>query len=209
MRIYLAGLMVFVGIGIFLVDARSAVMAAEYPWRLRVNKQDIEVYTRPVDGSTTLEFKAQAIIAAPVSRVIAVFEDVNLMPAWFHQCTAATLISREDENSKIVHLVMHLPWPVTERDCVYRINRSGDLTQGALTYTVMAVPEMAPADNARIRVPYLKGTWRFTALSDGKTAVYFQQHSDPGGSIPSFISNSIVVEMPFNSLKNLKTLLLK
>ena len=183
-----------------------ALQAAEHPWKLRVNKGGVEVYTRPVDGSATLEFKGSTIVDAPLSRVVSVFENVERMTAWFYQCTAARMVQREDHQQKVVYMILHLPWPVTERDCVFRISRSVDNTTKALDYTVVALPDSLPVDHARIRVPYLKGYWRFTPRTDGKTGIYFQQHSDPGGVIPAFISNSLVVNMPYHSLKGLRAL---
>ena len=199
----------FIIVCVFSVFFYSPTLqAAEHPWRLRVNKGGIQAYTRPVDGSAILEFKASVIVDAPLSQVIALFEDVKKMTSWFYQCTASRIIQEgADGQSKIVYIILHLPWPVTERDCIFQISKSVDSTAAVLNYTIVALADRLPADRARIRIPYLKASWRFSSLADGKTEIYFQQHSDPGGFIPTFISNSIVVDMPYNSLKNLRALI--
>ena len=37
-----------------------------------------------------------------------------------------------------------------------------------------------------------------------QTEVTYQVHTEPGGSVPSWLANKFVVEAPFNTLKALK-----
>jgi len=189
-----------------LLSARS-LEAAEHPWRLRIDKDGVQAYTRQVDESSILEFKANIIVDVPLSDVVSVFEDVTRMTGWFYQCTLAELVQKEDDINKVVYMTLRLPWPVTARDCVCRISKAVDSKTGALDYMVTALPDRRPLERTKIRVPYLKGVWRFVPLADGRTEIHFQQHSDPGGLIPTFISNSLVVDMPYHSLRRLRALI--
>ncbi|MBF0331412.1 MAG: START domain-containing protein [Candidatus Omnitrophica bacterium] len=183
-------------------------MADEHPWTLRIDKQGIKAYTRKVDGFSILEFKADMTIKAPLSEVLAVFEDVGITRQWFYQCTESRLVADENPTRKIVYILLHLPFPVSERDCVFQIDRMEDLAAGKVDYAVVALPDRLPRRPGPVRVPYLKAVWHFVQLADGRTRIEFQQHSDPGGFIPDFISNSLVVDIPYNSLNNLRTLVL-
>ncbi len=58
-------------------------------------------------------------------------------------------------------------------------------------------------------MPYLKGLWRFTPLGDGRTEMYYQQHSEVGGHIPAWLVNKLAVNIPFNSLERFRDLLSK
>jgi hypothetical protein len=179
-------------------------MAAEYPWQLRMNKDEIRVYTRKVEASSILEYKANVIVDEPLAKMIRFFEDVKKMPQWYYQCVQAELVQAEDKEKKIYYFVLHLPWPVTERDCVFSQIKSFNPDNGAVSYIISALPERLPGQKGKIRVLSLNSIWRFTPLKDGRTEVYFQQHSNPGGSIPSFLVNKLSVEIPFYSLKNLR-----
>ena len=185
----------------------SEISAAEYPWKLRINKEDIAVYTRKVEASPILEYKANMSVQAPLDKVIRFFEDVKKMPQWYYQCVQAELLPGDGTEKQIIYFVLRLPWPVTDRDCVFSWVKSLDSVSGEVGYTLNAVSGKLPEQKGKIRVVYLKSSWRFTPLKDGRTEVYFQQHSNPGGSIPTFLVNKLSVEIPFYTFKNLRKML--
>ena len=66
------------------------------------------------------------------------------------------------------------------------------------------LPDELPLKKGMVRVQAINSVWRFTPLADGQTEIYFQQHSDPGGSIPALLVNRLVKDIPFNTLKNFR-----
>lgn len=58
MRIVVSGLFVIFS----LIFSSPAVMALEYPWQVRMDKEGISVYTRRVEVSPILEYKANVIV---------------------------------------------------------------------------------------------------------------------------------------------------
>jgi hypothetical protein len=50
----------------------------------------------------------------------------------------------------------------------------------------------------------LRGYWKITPLEEGKSEVVYQAHTDPGGNIPDMAANIVVVDIPYNSLFNMK-----
>ncbi|MDE2222914.1 MAG: START domain-containing protein [Candidatus Omnitrophica bacterium] len=182
---------------------------AEYPWALKLRQDGVSVYTRKVPGSDILEFKSDVIVNAPIKKVTAFFEDAREVPKWSYQCRRMRLVQDERPQSKVFYYVIHLPWPVTQRDCVFRRIKSVDPATGVVTYGLTGLPQRLPQKRGNVRVTYLKTIWRFTPLKDGRTGVYYQQFSNPGGSLPPFLANALVVEIPYNSLKNFRTLVQK
>jgi hypothetical protein len=199
-----AGVLAVAGICCFA----NGLFAAEYPWKLRVKSDGITVYTRKVEGSPILAFKADMIVDASLDKVVRFFEDEEKIPQWFHQCTRAELLESNGPDQKVLYFVVHLPWPVTERDSVFRRDRSVDRSTGVVTYIATALPERLPVAKGKIRVQALNSTWKFTPLEGNRTEVYFDQHSDPGGFIPPFIVNKLVVDMPVNSFRNMRKMIL-
>ena len=131
------------------------------------------------------------------------------MPQWYYQCVQAEPIQSESAEKYIIYSVLHLPWPVAERDCVFSWVKLLDPVSREVSYTLSAVSGKFPEQKGKIRVLYLNTIWRFTPLKDGRIEVYFQQHSNPGGSIPSFLVNKLSVEIPFYSLKNLRKMIIE
>ncbi len=194
-------------IGLSFCLLRPASAGEELLWQQKINKAGVQVSTRRVAGSPVLEFKGEVIVNAPLAQVVAFYEDPLQLPRWFYQCVDFQIVSIKNSQEQIFYFVIHLPWPVAERDAVFKRVKSMDATSGAIIYTLSALPDRLPQRKDRVRTPYLKTQWVFMSQGDGSTKVLFQQHSDAGGSIPAFIVNKLVVDIPFNSLKNLRRLI--
>ncbi len=184
----------------------SLAYSEEYPWQLRIKKEDTTVYTRKVEGSPILEFKSDIIVSVPIDKAIALFEDEKRIPHWYYQCVSMELLEDEGPSSKIFYFVLNLPWPVAKRDSVFRRIKMVDSITGGITYELTVMSQRLPKQKGKIRVPYLKALWRFTPLKNGQTEIYFQQHGSTGGSIPTFITNALVLDIPFYSLQNFRRL---
>jgi len=182
------------------------LQAQQDPWQLRENKDGIPVYTRKVADSPILEYKSSVTIDAPIHKVIAFFEDEKQISRWYYQCVHSELIETDGPKQKVVYLILHLPWPVTARDIVFQITKFEDLAQGTTNYTIKALPDRLPRAKGMIRVPAIKTLWIFKSISEDRTEVFFQQYSDPGGSIPAFLVNGIAVDTPYFSLKKFREL---
>lgn len=183
-----------------------AAEPAERPWRLRLNDDGIEVYTRKVPGSSYLEFNARMQIKEPILKLMAIIEDQKLATSWFYRCVYSEVLKEEDVNHVVVYTVTHLPWPASERDCVFRITKSVDQVTGVVEYKAEGLPEYHPRKPGKIRVASLSAVWRLISLPDGGTEIVFQQHSEPGGVLPTILANSLVVDIPFDSFRNLRRL---
>jgi hypothetical protein len=184
----------------------SFLHAEDNPWQLKKSQNGIPVYTRKVAGSPILEYKSNAIIGAPMHKVIALFEDEKKIRRWYYQCVHSELVENEATDKKVIYLVLHLPWPVAARDFVFRRTRS-DLPDGSISYSLTALPDRLPLVKGMIRVNSIKSVWTFKPLPKNQTEVFFQQHTDPGGSIPASIINRISVDTPYYSLKNFRKLI--
>lgn len=183
------------------------IHAEEHPWKLRQMKEGIPVYTREVTGSPILEYKSTTVIDAPMSKAIALFEDENQIRRWYYQCAISRLVENESPNRKVIYLILHLPWPVAPRDFVFRRTRSENPASGTIMYSLTALPNRLPLVKGLIRVNSIKSLWTFKPLPNGQTELFFQQHTDPAGSIPPSILNQIAVQTPYYSLKNFRKLL--
>lgn len=188
---------------LFLSPSLYAV--PEYPWELKKNKEDILVHIRRVEGSPVLEYKGEMTVNQDLEKVLAFYEDYSQMPNWFDQCLESRLLDKKSENEKILYFAIDLPWPVNDRDAVYRRIRSKNSETGAVEFALSEFPEYKfPLYPGRVRMPEIHGIWRFTPLEGGKTRVYYQQHGNPGGFIPPVLMNQLVVSIPYKTLKNFR-----
>jgi uncharacterized membrane protein len=181
--------------------------AADFPWKLKKDERGVQVHVRPVEGSEILEYKGAVTVDRPLQEVVAFYEDAGRMPEWFHQCQESRLLEKKSETEKILYFALDLPWPVKDRDSVYRRIRTTDSATGRVEYHASVVPGILPEYPGRIRMPAVRGFWRFTPLGENRTEIYYQQHGDAGGHIPAWLINQLAVSIPFHSLTRFRELL--
>lgn len=85
---------------------------ADGNWKLRINKENLKVYTRIEGKGKINEGRATGIIQAGIREVASHIENISSYTRWMEGCIRANLHKQIDENKKIVYSVNKLPWPL-------------------------------------------------------------------------------------------------
>ncbi len=192
--------------GLLLVLSASAT-AAEPSWQLQKDKNGIRVFTRSVEASPVLEFRAETEIHAPLGTVTSFYEQVERLTQWFYRCKEAQLLKEVSADESLVYFAADLPWPLSDRDGIYRRLKTVDTATGVVSYQLSAANDRYPAQEGRVRVEFLDAEWRFTPQPKGMTRVYYRMHTSAGGFIPVAIVNRFTVSLPFKTLRKLRSIL--
>lgn len=186
-----------------LLGGGSIAYANEWTLEKEDVERDIRVYTRTVENSPLKEFKGVTQIMAPTSAFVALLRDPDVATEWMHQVGKFEVIESPSMTDNLVYTVNETPWPVTDRDAYIRSVMSQDESK-VVTVTLTGVPEFRPVNEDFVRMASLKGFWKFSPQENGITEVTYQVHANPGGSLPDWLVNGIVVDTPYNTLKNLQ-----
>ncbi|MBW0148831.1 START domain-containing protein [Marinobacter arenosus] len=198
------------GLCALLVTALAAAHArAELPaedadgWSLRKEADSIRVYTIDRDDSSFKAFKAEAVIDAPIENLMAVMMNPQSCVEWVHNCTESYAFGTGDFHDRYAYSVNDMPWPVTDRDYVLRIRTRGDQGSGEIIMDLNATPNQRAEFDTRVRVDRSDTLYRF--IPEGsKTRMIWLQHTDPNGSLPGWLVNSLLVDIPVRSLQALE-----
>lgn len=180
--------------------ALSSAQAAE--WRLVKDEAGIKVYLSEVEGSKYQAYRGVALIKADMASLLAQQEDVSGSCAWIHECKEQKLLKREGDTSW-TYSRFNTPWPVTPRDSVLQVTteRGAD---GSVKRVLHGVADYVPEEKGYVRVSKVEGHWTMTPKAGGEVEVVYEVHTEPGGSVPSWLANSFVVDAPFNTLDALR-----
>ena len=173
-------------------------------WQLAKDEDGIKIYLSEVQGSKYKAYRGVVSIDSDVASLRALQEDVKGSCAWIHACAEQSLLKHQGAESW-VYTHFEMPWPVTARDSVLHVV-SEEGADGSLIRKLDGQPDYIPADKDHTRVTSLQGFWRFVPQGEGKVEVTYQVHTEPGGSVPSWLANSFVVDAPFNTLHGLRAL---
>ena len=194
----------------FLVSALAAATArAELPaedseaWTLRKEADHIRIYTIEQPGSRFKAFKAVGVLDAPIENLMAVMANPGSCVEWVHNCIESYAFGNGDFSDRYAYSVNDMPWPVTDRDYVLRIRTRGDRSSGEIAMDLNATPHQRAESSSRVRVDRSDTLYRFTPEGD-KTRMVWVQHTDPNGSLPGWLVNSLVVDIPVRSMEELE-----
>jgi len=171
-------------------------------WEHRTEQEGVRVETRPVPGSGIAAFRGSTEIDAPVDTLLAVLSDAERYPEWFPDCPKAFVLSQEG-NTQVRYAVTATPWPVSDRDAIYRSVVERDPETGGASIRIGVEPDAYPRQDGHVRVLEAEGLWTLVPVTDSRTAVTWEMHLEPGGSVPEWVINRRVVDTPLRALQGL------
>ncbi len=198
---------------IMIIMGLAAILFAS-EWNLVKESKDIKVYTREVEGSDFLEFRGETVVEGTVATLVAILYDTQNCPAWLHECSFGMTLEEVSFEENYIFEIYDLTFPVSDRGVILHSKLSWHGNSASLeTYEIQTFCD----DSSRSRcqevkrlevtpIKYSRGRYIFNALEDNKTKVVWQQHVEPGGSIPTWLVNTMVVDLPYETLLKLQTL---
>ncbi len=182
----------------------APVFGAENVWYLEKEEDNIQVFIAETKGSLVKSFRGVVTVNSSLDSVLSVIADVSSYPRWLHNCRSAKTIKRVGENETFNHIITDMPWPVVDRDSIVHSIKTQNDSTNQVTIKFAAKPEMLNKLPKTVRITDMHGLWELTPLQNANLKILYQMSVDPGGSIPKWLVNSLVVDIPFNTLNNLR-----
>jgi len=176
-------------------------------WEIAKNQNGIKVFTRKNSGEMK-EYRGETTIAASIDDVFNLLNKFENYASWMPSCLENKVIKRISETELYQYNVTDAPWPVSDRDSVIKTKITKQ-TSGVIMIELSAAPDYIPEKSGRVRVPSFKGYWKLTPKDANNTQVVYEGKPSAGGSIPAWLANSSVIDVPFNTLAEIKSRLAK
>jgi hypothetical protein len=180
-------------------------VSADGEWKLLKDKSNIKVFARNVEDSAYDEFRGVAVIEAPLASVLGVLDDVSACPEWINYCASSVILDDNGHDERHIYQINDLPFPAANRDVVARVVTTHDVSTGVITINSTARSDYYPMGK-QTRVAKSDGFFQLTAITASTTEVVWQHHVEPGGVLPGFLANSMIVDLPFKSLLAMRSL---
>lgn len=161
----------------------AVVAAAPGDFEFVENVDGIRVESRPFAGSSFVELRLSTTASVPVAKLCDAAYGDGKIPRDEHTVRTRRVLS-EGRDERVTYEQVNAP-VVSDRDFALKWTRkqSGDRCVVRFAITDAAVP----IDPRVVRLTVISGEWTFAAAPDGKTAVQYVSHSEPGGGLPPFI----------------------
>ena len=186
-------------------------------WNLDKKQDGVTVYTREVNGSDFLAFKGIVEVDAPLEAIVAFLYDTPRTPEWINDCDFAMTLEEVTFRDNYIYQTFDLPFPVCNRALILHSTLTYT-KEGASLRSVSASNFCTDKKSKRCGVVQTNemlmikrsiGVYRLIVLSENKTKIIWTLHTEPGGYIPTWLANALVVDLPFHSLSKLRKMVME
>ena len=184
-----------------LLFSTNITSSEKEDWTLRIQQDNVTVYTKKVGDSQIDAFKATTLVNAAYEKVKQIVLDYPNYPKWYQDYKSGEILEQLNQDEIIVHFVINAPFPIKDRDSVNRVFVQE--TDERITITLESKPTFIPHNNKQTRMAVSSGQWTL-GKEGNQTRVTLEYHADPEIPIPSWVSNRYVVQGPVKSLSNLR-----
>lgn len=172
-------------------------------WVYEQEKKGIKIFTKKSKWGRLRDSKAVMTVSSTPEEMLRLITDFDNYHTWVARCKKGRVVARLSDNEFIAHIVFNAPWPVKDRDCVLRVKVTEDSKTGAYTITQTSEPKYIRENDSAVRIEQLVSIWRLIPKNGG-TEVINEYGSNPGGSIPDWMTNTQSVETPMMTFENLQ-----
>lgn len=168
------------------------------PWHEVREIDGVPVLARSTESGYN-EHQAEVSVCTDIPTLERFVTDTDRFPEWVAFTRSARLLDRSDEGA-IYYVRSTTPWPLADRDMVYRISRVPSSGAG-VELKLTGLPDYQPEEQGVTRIEAAEGEWRL--IPDGtETRVSYRLYLDPG-RVPAFMANRRLAAAVGQTLANL------
>ena len=190
-----------------LLTAPLGNISADETKDLKKDAEGIQVLTQAVEGSKFKAVRATMTVETSVSGLVALVRDTSACAEWVYLCITSKEHRVVSETEMYIYTHNDLPWPVSDRDALFHVvwEQAAD---SSVTMTARAVGD-SDINKKRgvVRLKDALTNWTFNPV-EGGVEVVFDAHVDPGGPLPAFVTNMLLIDAPFHTLTRMRALAL-
>lgn len=185
-----------------ILAAVTAAASDDGSWTLVSSHDGIDTYVNDVEHDGFKEFRGVADLPVSFAEARDVIKDIPGNVHWLPSCRRSELVREIDDDERLVYIVSNAPWPVRDRDCVWKRHYVID-TDDHLLLRFTATDQPYDGEEGLVRIRNARGVWEVVRIDDDTTRVSFQYVGDGGGTVPKAFVNATTRKIPEKALKAL------
>lgn len=188
----------------------SAIFSFDSPayqidWKEIDVDPNIEVYAGSVEGLDLVAFKGIDILDHSMADIIAVLSDIEKAEQWINGMVEADIVEILGQTSRIDYNRQHLPWPLSDRDFVFKITTRVSADQRQIVFDLKSVEhDKKPVRPNIVRARLLQSYLKLIALAENKTTLEIMMLADPEGVLPIWLVNLVNRQWAPNTINGLR-----
>ncbi len=198
---------------ILLLSTNIALSSSQYDWEKVRDQDGIQVYLKKFWAESVKSFKGVIHIHASAASLLAVITDISACPDWIYHCKNPHLLLRKSFSECYHYQVHQLPFPAKNREFIFYSKIIRLPETGAIHIIMNAVADFCLLQKQACsvieqsslpRVRHSHGYYLLEPIAHNMTRITWVHHTDPGDDLPRWLTNLLIQEMPFQTLKGLR-----
>jgi hypothetical protein len=197
----------FVSLLLWQEPARAGVKEWQNMGWEKINEEDgITVFRKSFPDSEVKGVGGECMINASIGKILWVLMDNDHKGDWVDKFKSTKTIDTPSELSNIQYAAFSMPFPVANRDFVYRYDFSVDESINAVIVDVKSVehPKAPAKDTIGVRGVLLHGRYVLIPKGPNQTFVKAEYLTDPKGVLPTWVVNIVQKNWPYKTLAGLR-----
>lgn len=190
----------------WIICKASLAFGSEPNWIFVSSENDVQVYEGIDPDSSFLAFKGVKIIPTHISKVAGVLltPDLEIRKKWVTGLLKTENLEIKSDREAFVYTSFKMPWPISNRDFVTHCTVDISPDKQQLTLEVRSVKHPKEPATVGVRGEIRTSRYLLKSLGPNSTEVTVMAQTDPKGSLPSWLVNSIQRYWPAATLKKLQ-----
>lgn len=176
----------------------------EAKWEIKKQEDGITVSIRRSQTGNFMEYKSEMELKVTAEKVLNTIKDTDNAHKWLHNCKTSKLLKRISVTEQYNYNETQMPFPYRNHDMIFKMTTQNQ--DRVIRIKLDGLPDYLPAEKDITRMKKAKGGWILKPVDNNRTLITYRMEVDPGGLIPSWLANTKIVEIPFNTFKKLKRL---
>jgi len=174
---------------------------------LKVDKKGIKVYTCELNDSKFKAIKSSFQLNCTLSELTAALLDVENSGKWQYKTLKAETLKKVSDHEVIYYTEVAAPALTSNRDFIIQLTISQNPKTKELIIDLISLPNYIPEKENIVRVPYSKAKWNVKPLNATLLQVEYYIEIDLGGSLPASLVNLVSPKAPYESFKDLQSVI--
>lgn len=192
----------------FSSSANAAILPMDFSdaqWKPAFEKKGIAVARADFPDSKISAFQAEAILDAPIEKVVGVIQDSKRRPEWTPNVEEAQVLERLSPTEWIEYWHFGTPIVISDRESIVQIKAEFDEVKKRLIVQFWSVDHPKAPKTKRVRANVLRGTHVLWPTDDGKkTHFLYQAQTDLGGSVSKGLVRGFQKDYPYDLIQSLR-----
>lgn len=191
---------------VYLLCSCTLLLQSQADWILKEKKEGISIYFRSVPNSDLKELKMSSTAKTTFSTFINVIEN---KADWMGGNFKVIPLSIKNGNANYNRTTIDFPFPLSDRDLISFAVIKQDPETKEVSIISKGDPKIYPEQKGYVRMPNFTAKWILKPLNNGELKLDYYLRSNPGGSIPTWVTNMLLDYGPFRTFQTVKEQLTK